>query len=71
MALKISRLALLSSLIAWALLFALGYFRVIGALGAFGLSAYAGIGIGLSAAACVFFQGLSYKPKSKDRQISN
>ena len=63
--LKISRGALLVSMLLSGLFFVLGILHVIGPLAAMGLGAYSAIALGLSAAACVFFQGLSYKPKAR------
>jgi hypothetical protein len=65
MALKTSRAALLISLLLCGLFFILGMLRFIGPLAAMGLVAYSGAAFGLSAAACVFFQVLSFKPKPR------
>jgi uncharacterized protein YebE (UPF0316 family) len=65
MALKISRTALLISFLLWGLSLILETLHVISPLVALGLGSHAGIAIGLSAAACVFFQGLSFKPKPR------
>jgi len=55
-ALKISRVALLVSALAWGLLLILGWLQLIDPLLALGFGGYAAIAIALSAAACVFFQ---------------
>jgi hypothetical protein len=65
MALKISRAALLISFLLWGFLFILGMIHAISPLAALGFGAYAAIAMGLSAIACVFFQGLSFKPKPR------
>jgi hypothetical protein len=71
MALKISRTALLISFLVWGFLLVLGMLRIFSPLAAWGLGGYAAIAIGLSAIACVFFQGLSFKSKSRQPNNSN
>jgi succinate-acetate transporter protein len=71
MALKISRGALLISLLLWGLFFTLGMLHMINPLAALALGGYAAIALGLSAAVCVFFQGLSFKSKPRHPENSN
>jgi hypothetical protein len=58
LALKISRAALVISIIGCLSIFALGWVGLIGPLPFMILGAYSGIPVALSAAACVLFQGL-------------
>jgi hypothetical protein len=65
LALKISRLALLISLLTCIGLLVAAKLNMIDPGAALGFGAWSGVAIFLSAAACVFFQGLSFKPRSR------
>ena len=45
---------------------ALAYFNVGDPLAVWAIGGWDGIAIGLSAVACVFFQGLSWKPRGRE-----
>ena len=65
-ALKISRGFLLATILIYAAIMALAYFNLIDPLAVWGIVGWDCIAIGLSAAACVFFQGLSWKPRGRE-----
>jgi hypothetical protein len=62
--LGIARLILLSSILAWAICFALGLLGIIPEL-AFGLGIWAGVVIGISAFACIILQIVSIVRKNR------